>query len=902
MIIKSIKLQNFRSHSNTELNFDTGISVLIGENGAGKTSILEAISFALFKQHVAKIDDLIKRETHEMGVELVFEHNGREYKVIRKKRENTGPESRLFIKNNGTFLGNMIQEGDRAVTEEIRKILQTDETLFLNAIYIRQGEIARLLDASPSERKNIVGRLLGIDALQKAWSKMPEVIGDFESKRIEIEAELKGREDIETELQNNKKELEMKKKDEIKKREEISLQEERVEELKKRKEGYDEREKKFLKLSSDMDNQKRALREKTKMEARLLSKLKEIDEAEAKARELKPRIEQIPLMEGLQQLKNDEKIMLQRIKEIEGKLKQIAEYEEISRDTRKNYKEYCQVKDSIEEIVRERERYAGADRELKQIEDGISRSREKIKKLDDEISQALREASSTLDCGIDSIEQLKEILAQKKIKLEETLRETDSTYTELKDTISGLKAKNRDLKKAIIELDHAKGKCPTCGAPLTEEHRAKLLREYNTRKASNDHKIRELELRAKDLELKRKELSDMQESINKTPVDLLESRSGRIQEERDEIKRRTIEKDRLRERVKKLTEIDSMLSERKKLMKELEEDYDRYRSAQDFLERDGKNKSKLETSLASETKKLMENRREYQGYAGKLETVPGDIGKELDMLRRSKAKYDELLGVIKGRESLKSELAEVRSRISEHQERIKELSREIDTLKYNKEEHEAITKSLETSREKLNSLRTERENLRVEIKRITEDIEKLKQKLEKLTLKERELRKLDRFISFLSRLRELFDKDGLQRELRIRARPAIEQFTKDIFGGFDMRYSNITIDDDYNIEMYGMDGSKSIDMISGGEKIAIALALRLGIARVLSKGRSELMILDEPTIHLDSYRRQELVQIFRKLKMLPQVVLVTHDPELEGAADHLFKIEWRNGRSICTTA
>ena len=67
MIIKSIKLQNFRSHSNTELNFDTGISVLIGENGAGKTSILEAISFALFKQHVAKIDDLIKRETHEMG-------------------------------------------------------------------------------------------------------------------------------------------------------------------------------------------------------------------------------------------------------------------------------------------------------------------------------------------------------------------------------------------------------------------------------------------------------------------------------------------------------------------------------------------------------------------------------------------------------------------------------------------------------------------------------------------------------------------------------------------------------------------------------------------------------------------------------------------------------------------
>ncbi|RLI93367.1 MAG: hypothetical protein DRO89_00140 [Candidatus Altiarchaeales archaeon] len=902
MIIKSIKLQNFRSHSNTELNFDTGISVLIGENGAGKTSILEAISFALFKQHVAKIDDLIKRETHEMGVELVFEHNGKEYKVIRKKRENTGPESRLFIKNNGTFLGNMIQEGDRAVTEEIRRILQTDETLFLNAIYIRQGEIARLLDASPSERKNIVGRLLGIDALQKAWSNMHGVIGDFESKRIEIEAELKGRKDIETELQNNKKELEMKKGDEIKKREEISLQEERVEELKKRKEEYDKRRERYLKLSSDMDNQKRALREKTDRKSRLLSRLKEIDEAELETRELKPMIEQIPFMERLQQLKNDEKIILQRIKEIEKELKQIAEYERISRETRKNYKEYCQIKDKIEEIRRGREKYAGADGELKQVEDCISRSREKIKKLEGEISRALREASSTLDCGIDSIEQLKEILVQKKTNLEKILKETDSRYTELKDRISGLKAMNRELKKAITELDRAKGKCPTCGAPLTEEHKAELLREYNTRRASNDHKIRELESRAKDLELKKKELSNMKESIDKIPIDLLESRSGTIREEKDEIKRRAIERDRLLGKVKKLTEIDSTLSEKDKLMKELEPDYKKYESAQHFLGRDGKNKPELEASLASETERLMETRRSYQSYASKLKTVPEDITKELDMLRRSEARYNELLGVIKGRESLKSELTEVRSRISEHRKRINELSREIDTLEYNKEEHEKIIKSLETCREKLNALRTERENLRVEIKRITEDIEKLEQKLERLTLRERELKKIENFISFLSRLRELFGKDGLQKELRIRARPAIEEFTKEIFGGFDMRYSNITIDDDYNIEMYGMDGSKSIDMISGGEKIAIALALRLGIARVLSKGRSELMILDEPTIHLDSYRRQELVQIFRKLKMLPQVILVTHDPELEGAADHLFKIEWRNGRSICTAA
>lgn len=528
MIIKSIKLQNFRSHSNSELNFDTGISVLIGENGAGKTSILEAISFALFKQHVAKIDDLIKRETRGLGVDLIFEHNGREYRVTRKKRENTGPESRLFIKNNGTFLGNMIQEGDRAVTEEIRKILQTDETLFLNAMYIRQGEIARLLDATASERKNIVGRLLGIDALQKAWSKMPEVIKEFELKRTEIETELKEKEDLEADLQNNKKELEAKEEDKTKKQEDISLQEEKVEELRNRKKEYDGRREKFLKLSSDMDNQERGLKEKEEIELNRLSKLKKIDEAEVKTRELEPMIEQIPPLERLQQVKNDEKIMVKEIKKLEDKLKQITEYERVSKETQAGYREYCQIKTKIEEITNEREKYAGADRELKQVEDTINRSQEKIKKLDDKISKALQEASSTFDFKIDSIKQLKKILTKKKVNLEENSKGIDHRYTELKDIISGLKAKNQELKKAITGLGHARGKCPVCSAPLTKGHKARLLKEYNTRKALNDQKIQELKLQVKDLELKKKELSDVKDLIDKTPIDLIESKSKTI--------------------------------------------------------------------------------------------------------------------------------------------------------------------------------------------------------------------------------------------------------------------------------------------------------------------------------------------------------------------------------------
>ena len=87
MIFTKLKLINFKSHENTTINFDKGISVIVGENGAGKSTILEAISFALFKQYTAKkIDDLVRNNAESMTVELEFSSNNREYRIVRDKK------------------------------------------------------------------------------------------------------------------------------------------------------------------------------------------------------------------------------------------------------------------------------------------------------------------------------------------------------------------------------------------------------------------------------------------------------------------------------------------------------------------------------------------------------------------------------------------------------------------------------------------------------------------------------------------------------------------------------------------------------------------------------------------------------------------------------------------------
>jgi exonuclease SbcC len=65
-----------------------------------------------------------------------------------------------------------------------------------------------------------------------------------------------------------------------------------------------------------------------------------------------------------------------------------------------------------------------------------------------------------------------------------------------------------------------------------------------------------------------------------------------------------------------------------------------------------------------------------------------------------------------------------------------------------------------------------------------------------------------------------------------RARPLLERSTRDLFERFNLAYSDIKIDDDYNISVLGSAGEQDIDQISGGERVALAIALRLAIAAV----------------------------------------------------------------------
>ena len=206
MIFTKLKLNNFKSHQNTSIEFDKGISVIVGENGAGKSTILEAISFALFKQHTAKrIDDLVRNNADSMSVELEFVSNAKEYKIVREKKSNL--KSSLYTKTSaeGGFVH--MCTGDKEVNEEIRQILDIDSDLFLNAIYIRQGEIAELVDKTPAEKKLLITKLLGLDSLEKAWKNLLPYINDYENRLSELKGKLYNSNELKEEHDKKMEEL-----------------------------------------------------------------------------------------------------------------------------------------------------------------------------------------------------------------------------------------------------------------------------------------------------------------------------------------------------------------------------------------------------------------------------------------------------------------------------------------------------------------------------------------------------------------------------------------------------------------------------------------------------------------------------------------------------------------------
>jgi len=184
-MIRNIELVDFLSHSDTKLEFDSGATVFVGENGAGKSSIIDAITFSLFGEHTRKNNKgLIRRGANQGFAKIEFSANGKNYQAIRKI-DSKGTLTAQFAEDvDGKLIP--IAEGERkqfgeSMTKHVEEVFAMDFEKLQIASIVQQGELNSIIKAKPKEFKELLNAIIGIDKLDTALASMRTVQREFRS-------------------------------------------------------------------------------------------------------------------------------------------------------------------------------------------------------------------------------------------------------------------------------------------------------------------------------------------------------------------------------------------------------------------------------------------------------------------------------------------------------------------------------------------------------------------------------------------------------------------------------------------------------------------------------------------------------------------------------------------------
>ncbi|MCC7570956.1 AAA family ATPase [Candidatus Micrarchaeota archaeon] len=203
MQINKIILQNWRSHKQTSLEFSKGTNVFVGIMGSGKSSVLDAVTYALFgrfpknDRKEVKLPNVLRFGSQKGTVELWFSISNKQYKII---REIGSDLAEIYVEDSGSF--KLLQKDKKRVTSVAESLLGVDYSVFIRSVYAEQNNLDYFLSLPPSKRKEELDDLLGINKFYSVLSNTSKII-----HRVEIRVKDLSMNYSEEAIDNLKKEI-----------------------------------------------------------------------------------------------------------------------------------------------------------------------------------------------------------------------------------------------------------------------------------------------------------------------------------------------------------------------------------------------------------------------------------------------------------------------------------------------------------------------------------------------------------------------------------------------------------------------------------------------------------------------------------------------------------------------
>lgn len=887
MLLKKLYLENFVSHKNTEIEFSKGITVITGKNGAGKTSILDSILFCLFKEsRTGNLKDLIHLNSISAKSYLIFEEGLKYYESAWELDRKKGVKSAILKQ----LPDQILAEGPNNVKQEIEKILGMSKEIAISSIFIKQGEIDALINKKPAERKELIGKLIGIDKLESVWSDFKLILDKFDSNIKNLETDINDLPTLEEKMKDNDNRVKSLS-TELSKIEHtinevsanldaIGQELEKLAILKEERNILELEIKNYLKNIESADNDIKGINRKLE---EIEDKEREIQDLENELRCLEPVTEYLKLKEQLNEYNEHLKEIDKELKIMDGQLTYLKNNEGSYEKYENILKNNDEIQEKLSILKPDHNEYNSLSEKRKDRSNTLSDSQKNFLRFRDLISSIF----GVSDISEDSKSALLDSLSREESELSDNIYDAKQRITLYKDRIKYLE----DTKEHLTDSKQ----CPVCKSDLDADQ-VKNLNIDIDEEISNKSQLIVFENKIiEELKNKLEHLKSRIKKVNAFENNQYFNLKKKISEYENEI-----------------DSIDVKLSSIKNNFEEFE-----------LLEKKRLNNEIVLGQLRNIHENCIKARAKIENYSEEISKRDDhlnnieEIMKKLDDIRVI-VLFDITESKRKELEKKRDSLNRFRGMIKNKQDYSDHLKQKTEYLEHLKSEHDKVLEMLnlntfnpenyEKLREDKDILDDSLENIKKEYYKKESDInfykklqEENNKKKEELLKKSVELKKFKEFRKVLEQIRASYSKDGVQRMLRTNYASVIENYVKSYVEKFNLDIIDLSIDSDFNITLRNRDGEISIDELSGGERVAIGIALRLAIARALSK-RISTIILDEPTTYLDEDRRGELANILRDSiseisSMIPQIIIVTHHEELVDVANTHYEVTKNNGYS-----
>ena len=921
MIIKKVQLENYRSHSNTTVEFTKGVNLILGKNGRGKTSILEAISTVIFntKDRSGKETgkSYIKFGEKSSKVDIDFIANdGREYN-LKTEFFKTKPKKQTLKDMIGSEYDGDIQEK----LEELCGIKKGFEETYENIVIAKQNEFINIFKAKPKDREEIFNKIFNTQIYKEMYdSFLKEAVDKYKEKVKDLDKEI-------TFLKENMED-----------KEQITnfLKEE-----KKVEKNLQDNFKNINVVSKNLENE-----------------IKDYETTE---------IELNNLIKNIKDEENKIKKYLSLLKENIVEVKQAKKSKIIVKETEKSYLEYLEIekklkdlRENLDNLLDEQklniqyqnniEKLELSNKNLKvdisSLEENISKNSEKKENLESEISN-LKVKEENLDLKlkkyIDLLDELEKLENFKDKKLEDKLKKT----TEIDILKKELVSKNDLFKTITIEIIEKKlsdFQELEKELKLLEEQKIIFETEIKTLKKSSkelsdkicpflNEKCQNLEDKeAEDyfsskISIKTEDLENLKKNIEEKTQILLEKEIFEDKKKQyfeleksikdlefslknEEINLKEIELDiknldmdiqklienqefknsqMLREKKKELEvelrnlNLDEKRENLKNLLENLEIEKEKILKSQNSIENNLKEIDEYSKKIKEDTNKNIESKKsEIKTFENKLDDLKNPYNEYLknnvlaedleNLLLKVNKNIKELYSLRADKNLLKQKVFNLEEKIKNIQ--IAELKEKYDTIK---EELNEINKKLGSSQEK---------------------IENYKKILEKISSQEEKQKKL---LTEFKKLENKFNKASLIRnEVGQMGRAISKYMLSGISNIASLNFNKITgrteriewsneEKDKYAVYLVGQERKIAFEQLSGGEQVSVAIAIRGTMTEYFTN--SKFMILDEPTNNLDTERKKLLAEYMGEiLNNLEQSIIVTHDDTFREMAEKIIEL------------